>query len=384
MRTILQDKFQNDATRDQAIEEAIANVPTNSKDYARRILNKLYQKIFVEKLIRYAELHDMNSDDALEMFVRFNSGGKALSKSEITMSILEAYWPRARNEFGKILVKNYKEFGTDFIIRSALMLYGNVTKTMINQQIADDLKNNWTAFKTALESLEAVLKELRIEVTRFANSWNVLLPILYYIYYNPNRYHEHTDDIRAYLMRAILFTYFNSGTTSKLQQMKSYINNNNYEITVAMLDQIKDLQVTDGKIDDILNAEKGSNVASDALYFLYLDWININLKYELDHLHPYSRFDETKPVAVSMEDWLIWRSNRNRLPNLQLLEGRINASKNAMSLMRYYNDMNAEQQEKFRKQAMIPENVPLNIEHFGDFYNRRKEILADRIKALLR
>ena len=384
LRTILQDKFQNDATRDQAIEEAIANVPANSKDYARRILNKLYQKIFVEKLIRYAELHDMNSDDALEMFVRFNSGGKALSRSEITMSTLEAYWPSARNEFGKILVENYKEFGTDFIIRSALMLYGNVTKTMINQQIADDLKNNWTAFKTALESLEAVLKELRIEVTRFANSWNVLLPILYYIYYNPNRYHEHTDDIRAYLMRAILFTYFNSGTTSKLQQMKSYINNNNYEITVAMLDQIKDLQVTDGKIDDILNAEKGSNVASDALYFLYLDWININLKYELDHLHPYSRFDETKPVAVSMEDWLIWRSNRNRLPNLQLLEGRINASKNAMSLMRYYNDMNAEQQESFRKKAMIPENVPLDIEHFGDFYNKRKEILANRIKALLR
>lgn len=30
----------------------------------------------------------MKQDDALEMFVRFNSGGKALRKSEITMSIL--------------------------------------------------------------------------------------------------------------------------------------------------------------------------------------------------------------------------------------------------------------------------------------------------------
>jgi len=33
----------------------------------------------------------MKQDDALEMFVRFNSGGKPLRKSEITMSILEAY-----------------------------------------------------------------------------------------------------------------------------------------------------------------------------------------------------------------------------------------------------------------------------------------------------
>lgn len=67
------------------------------------ILEKLYNKIFVEKLIRYTEIHDMKQDDALEMFVRFNSGGKALRKSEITMSILEAYWLTAKTEFGKVL-----------------------------------------------------------------------------------------------------------------------------------------------------------------------------------------------------------------------------------------------------------------------------------------
>ena len=71
----------------------------------------------------------MKQDDALEMFVRFNSGGKALRKSEITMSILEAYWPSAKTEFGKLLVNSYEGFGTDFIIRSALMLYGDVVKS---------------------------------------------------------------------------------------------------------------------------------------------------------------------------------------------------------------------------------------------------------------
>ena len=52
----------------------------------------------------------MKQDDALEMFVRFNSGGKPLRKSEITMSILEAYWPSAKTEFGKILSGQYKDF----------------------------------------------------------------------------------------------------------------------------------------------------------------------------------------------------------------------------------------------------------------------------------
>ena len=70
-------------------------------------MNKLYNKIFVEKLICYTEIQDMKQDDALEMFVRFNSGGKALKKHEITLSILEAYWPNAKTEFGKLLDGSY-------------------------------------------------------------------------------------------------------------------------------------------------------------------------------------------------------------------------------------------------------------------------------------
>ena len=241
IKNILDEKFQDDRTRDKAIEDIISNVPADSKDYARNILNKLYNKIFVEKLIRYTEIHDMKQDDALEMFVRFNSGGKALRKSEITMSILEAYWPSAKTEFGKLLVDSYENFGTDFIIRSALMLYGDVVKSNINKNIAEELKNNWNDFKKALKNLESILKDMKIGVSRFSGSWNVLLPIIYFIYYNPD-YRNNLDGIRAYLTRAVLFTYFQSGTTSKLQQMKSRINENEHEISVEMLNQMNDLR----------------------------------------------------------------------------------------------------------------------------------------------
>lgn len=382
IKNILDVKFQDERTREMAIEDAISNVPADSKDYARNILNKLYNKVFVEKLIRYTEIHDMKQDDALEMFVRFNSGGKALRKSEITMSILEAYWPSAKTEFGKLLVNSYENFGTDFIIRSALMLYGDVVKSNINKNIAEELKNNWNDFKKALKNLESILKDMKIGVSRFSGSWNVLLPIIYFIYYNPD-YRNNLDGIRAYLIRAVLFTYFQSGTTSKLQQMKSRINENNYEISVEMLNQMNDLRVTDGKIEDILNEEKGSRVAGEALYFLSLDWRNIHFKYEQDHLHPFERFDGNKPIAVSMEDWRNWRGNRNRLANLHSLEGRSNASKSDMRLVDYYNDMNDSQKEEFRRQAFIPEDVSLELENFNEFYEKRKEILTVKIRQLL-
>ncbi|QNK39848.1 DUF262 domain-containing protein [Caproicibacter fermentans] len=382
IKSILNNKFQNESTREKAIEDAIANVPSDSKQYARDVLNKLYQKIFVEKLIRYTEITDMKQDDALEMFVRFNSGGKALRKSEITMSILEAYWPSAKTEFGKLLVDSYAGFGSDFIIRSALMLYGDVVKSNISKKIADELKNNWNTFKKALQDLDSVLRGMKIEVSRFSSSWNVLLPIIYFIYYNPD-YAKNMEGIRSYLLRAILFTYFQSGTTGKLQQMKSNINSYDYEITVDMLNQMNELRVTDGKIEDILNSEKGSRVAGEALYYLSLDWINKNFIYEQDHLHPYDRFDGSKPVSVSMEDWRRWRSSRNRLPNLQLLEGRSNGSKNDMRLVDYYNDMNDEQKAEFCKQAIIPDDTSLELENFEEFYEKRKTILADKLRTLL-
>jgi len=382
IKNILDPRFQDESTRNKAIEEVISKVPSDSKDYARNILNKLYNKIFVEKLIRYTEIHDMKQDDALEMFVRFNSGGKALRKSEITMSILEAYWPSAKTEFGKLLVDSYVGFGTDFIIRSALMIYGDVVKSNISKSIAEELKNNWSEFKKTLKNLEVTLKEMKIEVSRFASSWNVLLPIIYFIYYNPE-YKNNLDGIRAYLIRAVLFTYFQSGTTGKLQQMKSRINENDYEITVDMLNQMNDLRVTDGKIEDILNEEKGSRVASEALYFLSLDWRNNHFKYEQDHLHPFERFDGNKPISVSMEDWRRWRGNRNRLANLHLLEGRSNSSKSDMRLADYYNDMNDVQKAEFIKQSLIPEGVSLELENFEEFYEARKAILTEKIRELL-
>mgnify|MGYP003533505222 FL=1 len=382
IKNILDNKFQDEKIRDKAIEEAISIVPADSKQYARDILTKLCKKIFEEKLIRYTEITDMKQDDALEMFVRFNSGGRPLRKSEITMSILEAYWPSAKTEFGKILVDSYVGFDSDFIIRAALMLYGDVVKSNISKKTAEELKNNWSAFKKALIDLETILKGMKIEVSRFSSSWNVLLPIIYSIYYN-TEYNMNLNGIRAYLLRAILFTYFQSGTTGKLQQMKSNINSFGSEITVEMLNQMNDLKVTDGKIEDVLNSEKGSKVAGEVLYYLTLDWTNKNFKYEQDHLHPDSRFDGNKPVSVSMEDWRRWRGNRNRLPNLHLLEGRSNGSKNDMRLMDYYNDMNDTQKVEFCEQSFIPKDVSLELENFEEFYEKRKEILTDKIRELL-
>ncbi len=382
IKKIMQPEFSKKETRVQAIEDILKNIPADSKEYASNILNTLCQKIYDEKLIRFVEILDMNQDDALEMFVRFNSGGTRLSKSEITMSILEAYWPEARNQFGMALQdSSYRDFKNDFIIRTALMLYGDVVKSVINESIANDLRANWRAFKIALKNLEKVLKEFKIDIRRFSSSWNVLLPVIYYIYNNPD-YINNKTAIKKYLLRAILFSYFQSGTTSKLQTMKQHINNNNMELTTELLDGISTLNVTDGKIEDILNSEKGSHIANETLYYLSIDWLNPEIIYEADHLHPDSRFDKTKPVSITQEKWLSWRKLRNKIPNLHYLSWQLNDRRQEMPLSEFYNNV-IEDKDNFRHNSYIPDEVSLDFVNFENFYEARKLLLKNKLKELL-
>ena len=291
IKNILKEEFKNDETRNCAIENAIKNVPQDSKEYAKNLLQNLCNKVYVEKLVRYTEIFDMTQDDALEMFVRFNSGGVNLKKSEITMSILEAYWPSAKTQFGQILINDYEGFDTDFLIRTAHMIYGDVVKSNISKQVANDLKNNWQDFKKAFNNASNIFKNLNININRFCNSWNVLVPIIFCLYYNPN-YDKYIDGIKSYLHRAIFFTYYKSGTTNKLQKMKDYIISYDYHISSEMLEQIPELRVTDSKVEELLNTEKGSRVAGEILYYLSIKWIKKGLKYEQDNLHPVERFNK--------------------------------------------------------------------------------------------
>lgn len=382
MRKILDEKFKNKETRDEAIKETIKYVPTASIEYATNLLNTLCEKIYDEKLIRYTEIFDMNSDDALEMFIRFNSGGVSLKKSDITFSILSAYWPTAKTHFGRVLTGKYEGFGTDFIIRCALMLYGDVVKSNINRYVSDQLKDNWEKFVKALENTAEILECFKVDISKFRSGWNVLIPIIFCVYYNDN-YMSCLSGIEKYLYRAIFFTLFKSGTTSKLQMMKTSIMSYNFEITVEMLDQINELRVSEAKIEELTYAEKGSTIAGEVLYYLSKDWLNSNLPYEQDHLHPHERFELSEPVGVPLPEWVKWRNSRDRLPNLQLLDGILNASKNDMSLQQYYDSKNEEQRKEFMEHAFIPEGVSLDIGKYWEFFEARKQILIQKIKQLI-
>lgn len=386
IKRIMNPEFQNDATRQEAIEHAISGVSVDSKDYARNILNKLYSRIYIEKLINYTELSDnIMLNDAVEVFVRFNSAGANLRKYEITTAILETYWPGSKQCFEQVLVGSYKGFGENFIIRTALMLFSdNVVKSNIDQKTADLLKNNWEQFKNSLKNIESILSEFNVNIERFASSWNVLLPAIYAVYYNSENIKNPVlkRNIFIYIVRAVLFKFFNSGTTGKLSILQKDLKDNDFKFTMDWLNAKREFAVRDVYIEDILNSEKNDKIAAEALFYLNRDWLNPSLDYQLDHLHPSVAFD-CQINGVSDEQWHKWRAIRDRLPNLWPLNGSDNGSKNSVPLIGYYNNKTQEQQKRFVEQATIPVGVSLELSSFGVFYDKRKELLYKKLEALL-
>ena len=383
IKKIIDDKFMNPATREDAVQAIVKNVPIDSKEYAHDTLMSLCSKVFDEKLINYTLIEDMYQDDALEMFVRFNNGGTRIGKADITMSILAVYWPEAKVEFNRLLTDSYEGFGTDFLVRTALMIFGDVMKSNITYQVMNDLKSNWKYFRKALNTTSKILLDLNIDISRFKGSWNVLIPIVYSVYFADNYEGIDKEAIKKYLIRSILFTYFQSGTTTKLRTLRNNIINYNNCITVDMLDDMNELKVNDAKLQDLMEAEYKGRIAEAILYYTSLDWINNDLKYEQDHLHPHDRFWEGNPGGITPAEWAEWRKKCDKIPNLQYLEGRENASKSSLPLITYFNEMNEEQQKKFINEAIIPENVGLEITNFNEFYDSRKALLIDKLKKIL-
>ena len=92
---------------------------------------------------------------------------------------------------------------------------------------------------------------------------------------------------------------------------------------------------------------------------------------------------ESRPYGVDATKWKEWRLNRNRLPNLHLLEGVANQKKSDTPLDVYVGYMTPDQKSDFLDHAMIPEGVSLNIKDFDQFYEARKNLLQSKLRDLL-
>ena len=109
------------------LTEVIFNSDFANDEVARKNFALLHTRLVRDDVINYFEVKEDSIDSVLDIFVRVNSGGTVLSKSDLLFSTIVSHWDDARDEIDNLLseingIGKGFNFSNDFIMRTCLYL----------------------------------------------------------------------------------------------------------------------------------------------------------------------------------------------------------------------------------------------------------------------
>ena len=194
------------------------------------------------------------------------------------------------------------------------------------------------------------------------------------------------------LVRSLLKSsgIWGSGLDTLLTALRDVIKEHHEVFPAERLEQVlaergKSLAFGPEEIEDLLDMEYGDRRMFPLLSILY-PFIDVRQHHHVDHFFPKSRLNRRVLEKVGMEADQIEEcvSVRDRLANLQLLEGLLNVSKNDALPDAW---MKATYSDPVQRQAVLDRHdlgeIPLSAMDFMSFYTARRERMRSRLTTLL-
>ena len=386
-------------SQDELVTDLIIPNGWASDKVAMKNISLLHTRLVGDEIINYFEVQTDSIDSVLDIFVRVNSGGTVLSKSDLLFSTIVSHWDKARDEIDKLLAEINKigegyKFSNDFIMRTCLyVLDMSVTLKVetFKKESVLKIKNNWENIRKTIKDTVDLLNEFGFNSENII-SYVAVSPMVYYRFKGGNFDAESKSELRKYIVISQVRQVFGAATNSALTSIRE-------ALKAAPTDSFKmgnllkvrftgerTLRYTSEEIDAMFDTYE-----IGAYTFMLLSLLYPNLKYSQkgfhqDHMHPYAGFEESKIANLKLPDGSIiddvrkdeWRRRRNTLANLQLLEGRENERKNATPLVDWIEVIANRENAKY-----MPSDSSFELSHFEDFMDKRQKLMSDALKAIL-
>ena len=386
-------------SQDELVTDLIIPNGWASDKVAMKNISLLHTRLVGDEIINYFEVQTDSIDSVLDIFVRVNSGGTVLSKSDLLFSTIVSHWDKARDEIDKLLAEINKigegyKFSNDFIMRTCLyVLDMSVTLKVetFKKESVLKIKNNWENIRKAIKDTVDLLNEFGFNSENII-SYVAVSPMVYYRFKGGNFDVESKSELRKYIVISQVRQVFGAATNSALTSIRE-------ALKAAPTDSFKmgnllkirftgerTLRYTSEEIDAMFDTYE-----IGAYTFMLLSLLYPNLKYSQkgfhqDHMHPYAGFEESKIANLKLPDGSIiddvrkdeWRRRRNTLANLQLLEGRENERKNATPLVDWIKVIANSENAKY-----MPSDSSFGLSHFEDFMDKRQKLMSDALKEIL-
>ncbi|MBU4268841.1 MAG: DUF262 domain-containing protein [Acidobacteria bacterium] len=418
------DEYYDNLLEKTVLSHEIKEIAKQKRDLIKRTLRILHQRLVIEKLISYYKVEKPEEeleekpeeerdflDTILDIFVRVNSGGTVLSKSDLLFSTIVANWEHAREEIETLLQTINKKgdgfrFDNDFVMRACLVLTDSPVLFKVKsfkKENIDKIMKEWDSIKTSVERTIELLVEFGFSGENLT-SLNAVIPIAYYFMKGGKTDDTSKNEIRKYIVYALLKQTFGGQGDQVLSNIRESmrktvsgghaLKRESFSLKELMdttkLPGNRTLKITDNDIEEILEYTKGPYTFM-ALSFLYPNLRFGQVKFHQDHIHPASSFTDAKlkTFGIPENKWKNWQVMKEQLPNLQLMEGLENESKNKTPFKDWLDgkdgkgNPNVSDRAKFINDNYIAPTISLEFKDFEVFFNKRKEILRKKIREVL-
>ena len=379
--------------------QTLTNADTDKLDEHLDLVDRTFK---MDEAITYQELDSIDNptlyreDDVVEVFIRANSGGTRLGKSDLLFSLLTASWEVADEQMEDLLESLNKHgfsFDRDFVLKTCLVLLGQGARYEVKKfrkpGIREDIEAQWDQVKKAIQDvLDYVRGKTFIQCDKALPTYLVLIPLVYVRFHFPTAWRGATD-VDSYLLRCSLAGAFGGqpdnlldALTKKSADLKSF---NLDEMFGVIRSQGRSLELTEDRLWNL-------GYGSDFIHLLFNLWyreFNYTPAYDnnlpqVDHIFPQSKLKEIKIMNPETGRMVMKYRDaaRNQLANCMLLTREENGAghKTDKTPDQWFSDKSTE----YLAMHLIPtERMLWKMERFEDFMEERKKLIRKRFEALL-
>lgn len=383
--------------------QAHGDLSGEQKDKIGEHLDLISRTFKMDETISYQELDSLDNpelyteDDVVEVFIRANSGGTKLGKSDLLFSLLTSTWDDADVEMDDLLEalnRHGFDFNRDFVLKTCLTILGQGARYEVEKfrkkGVREEIEGKWDDVSDAvLDVLDFVRGKTFIQCDKALPTYLVLIPLVHVRYHWPEEW-KRAKDIDSYVLRASLAGAFGGSSdnlldalTAKLDELKAFSAD---ELFNVMRTQGRSLEVTE---DRLWQMGYGSETAH-LLFNLWYRQFNHTPAYEnnmpqIDHIFPQSLLRKVKidNPRTGRRDLLKYReAERNQLANCMLLSREENGAggKSDTPPDEWFDGKS----DAYLDMHLIPTDRALwKLERFEDFVAARKKLIRDKFAHLL-
>nr|WP_315246028.1 DUF262 domain-containing protein [uncultured Albidiferax sp.] len=344
--------------------------------------------------IEYPDLY--TEDDVVEVFIRANSGGTKLEKSDLLFSLLNSAWPGADEKMEELLndLNRYGfNFDRDFVLKTCLVLLDQGAKYRVErfraQGVREKILNNWESISNAIRStVDFIRSKTYIQCDKALPSNLALIPLIYVNHHFPGAWRV-AIDVEIFLVRTLLAGAFSGQSDTIIDALvKKFKGLEGFDAGEGFLiiqNQNRSLKIPRDRFFEMGYGSRAIHLILNLWYkdFNYRPSYNNNLP-EVDHIFPKSilrdlkvKNAETGKTAKQYGDNVV-----NQLANCMLLTREENGAGQKTNILpvKWFEDKSPD----YLNLHLIPNNPDLwGIERFDEFIAARKILITEKFNWLL-